>query len=116
MNYVNDCRIIGTIVSQPMLETSKGGKSYCKITVQTVKEWGEKRDEYNHQFTLFGKRAEAVCNTACVGFQCYIIGELTTREYNDREYMDFRVNQFALMTPVNGQDIEPQSQDEDEPF
>jgi single-strand DNA-binding protein len=88
---VNLAILLGRVGKDPMVGQTNGGKVVANFTVATSKKRPEGKSgnlvEYTewHNIVAYGRLAEVVRDYVKKGSQIHIIGENTTRSWDDKE-------------------------------
>lgn len=87
--------IAGNIGKAAELRTTQGGDSVASFSV-AVNDKRNKDQTYWFTCTLWGKRAQALSQYLTKGTKVTVQGDLTTREYEGRTYLEVNVADVAM--------------------
>lgn len=87
-----------------------GGSTVCNFSVGAQSGFGDKKKTEWISCGLWGRLGEAVADFLKKGVSVTVSGELSTREYNGKNYMEMRVNQIRIHGGGDGQQQAPQQQ------
>lgn len=84
-----------------------GGSTVCNFSVGAQSGFGDKKKTEWISCGLWGRLGESVADFLKKGVSVTVSGELSTREYNGKNYMEMRVNQIR----IHGANAQPQQQE-----
>lgn len=112
INKVNLCGYVG---GDPKVR-EVGETKVAQVTLATSRTWRDKKGEKQtetqwHNLVIWGKPAEVVEKYVTKGKLIQVFGELTYRNYDDKDGVkhyvtEIRVNEFVLMPQGNGNENE----------
>lgn len=108
MAGLNKVELIGRLGKDPEVRYMPNGDAVCNITVATSETWkdknsGERKEKTEwHRVVFFGKVAEIAGEYLHKGSQCFVMGKLQTREYDDKEGIT-RYTTEVVVDSFNGQ-------------
>ena len=73
-----------------------GGSTVCNFSVGAQSGFGDKKQTEWISCALWGRLGESVSEFLKKGVSVTVGGELSTREYNGKNYMELRVNQIRI--------------------
>lgn len=90
MSSVNKAILIGHLGQDPDIRQTNSGSSVANFSLATSKKYKDQQGEWKtktewHRVVVFGKSAEFVGNYFRKGTKAYVEGEITTKEWEDRE-------------------------------
>jgi len=90
MSGYNKAILVGNLGTDPELKAIDGGNSVLSFRMATSKNWVDKAGEKNektewHNVKIWGKRAEALNKYLSKGSKVFIEGEITTRQWEDKD-------------------------------
>ncbi len=90
MKSVNKVVLIGNVVRDPELKTTKNGQSVCSFDLATNREWKDKNGEKQelaefHHIVLWGTFAETCAKHVRKGKPLYIEGYLKTSSWEGKQ-------------------------------
>ena len=90
MEGLNQVTLIGNLGMEPELKFTQGGDAVLRMRLATTKKWLDKtgkRQEHTewHTVIVWGKRAEGLNKVLSKGSGIYVVGELNTRSWDDKD-------------------------------
>lgn len=86
------------------------GSTVCNFSVGAQSDFGDKKQTEWISCALWGRLGESVSEFLKKGVSVTVGGELSTREYNGKNYMELRVNQIRIHGGNAQQQQAPQQQ------
>ncbi len=88
MSSLNKVQLIGNIGKDIELQYTKGGASYCQLSLATTENWKNKKGERQtetewHRVIVWLKQAENIARYCAKGSKIYVEGKLKTRSWDD---------------------------------
>ena len=90
MSSLNQVTIIGRLGQDPELRYTKSGMAVCNLSLATNMNWIDKKGEKQqktewHRVIVWDKQAENCDQYLTKGRQIYVVGQLQTREWEDKD-------------------------------
>lgn len=82
--------------------TTQGGTDICSFSVAVDVGWGENKTTYWVDVSKFGKGAEGLSKILKKGDPVAVTGDLTTREYEGKTYLQCRADDVTLLGSKGG--------------
>jgi single-strand DNA-binding protein len=88
LSSLNKVQLIGNIGKDVELKYTKGGASYCQLSLATTETWTNKKGERQtetewHRVIVWLKQAENIARYCGKGSKIYVEGKLKTRSWDD---------------------------------
>lgn len=100
---MNKVTLVGRLGQDPELQTSQGGKSYCKFSIATNDGFGDNKKTNWHSCTAFGKVADIINQYTKKGSELAVSGTLDYNKHEDKIYTNILVNDFTFIGGNNSQ-------------
>jgi single-strand DNA-binding protein len=88
--------IAGNIGKDAVYKSTQGGTDLCNFTVAATVGYGDKEQTVWFDVTKWGKGTEKLASYLTKGRQVTVSGELSTREYEDKTYLQLRAEHIKL--------------------
>jgi len=89
MSSLNRVYILGTLGSRPILQSTKNGKSFCRMSLATDNHFHNGEEEKKttdwHTVHVFGRQAEAATQYLDKGRQVLVEGKIFSQALGDTE-------------------------------
>lgn len=108
MAGLNKVELIGRLGGDPETRYLTNGDAVTNISIATSETWkdkqsGEKKEKTEwHRVVFFGKVAEIAAKYLVKGSQCFVMGKLQTRKWQDQSGQD-RYTTEIVVDSFNGQ-------------
>jgi len=109
---MNKVILIGNLTKDPEMRTTTNGKQVASCSIATNKSYKDQSGQKQtiaqfHNLVVWGKPAEVFAQYLKKGSKVAIVGELQTRNYDDksgvkRYVTEVVVNEFEFLTPNTG--------------
>ena len=99
--------IAGRLGKNAEHKTTQGGTDICQFSVACDAGWGDNKTTYWVDVSKFGKGAEGLSRILKKGDPVAVIGDLTTREYNGKTYLQCRADDVTLQGSGRGERKQP---------
>lgn len=99
--------IAGNVGKDAELRQTNSGDAVCSFNV-AVTDRRNKDQTYWFTCTLWGKRAQALCQYLTKGQKLTVQGDLTTREYEGKTYLQINASDVVLQGAKGQQGQSPQ--------
>jgi single-strand DNA-binding protein len=96
---LNKAIIIGRITRDPELRTTANGVSVCNFTLAVNRRFKNANGEYDTDFincVAWRQQAELICKHFSKGSQLGIVGNIQTRNYDDKDGKKVFVTEVAV--------------------
>lgn len=112
-----NCVVTGNLGQDAELKFTPNGDPLCTFSVASnSKVKGEQVTTWV-RCTIWGKRGEAISKYLSKGTKVAVVGEFTTREYNDKTYFEVNIQQIDLMGGKGGAGRKDKEEEQEEdPF
>lgn len=109
---LNETIITGRFTDTPELKTTPSGKSVTSFTLANNTGYGDNERTNWIDCVAWNKSAENICKFFTKGSRITVVGELTTRQYEDkngnkRKAVEVLVNKFEFMDGRKEEKIDP---------
>lgn len=99
-------------------KTTQSGQELCSFPVAITIGYGENKSTVWVDVTKWGKGSEGLARILRKGSKVAVSGELSTREYDGKTYLQCRANDVTIMSSGNGGNMQTadkssNTQDED---
>lgn len=88
--------IAGNIGKDAVFKSTQGGQELCNFTVAAAIGYGDKEQTLWFDVTKWGKGTEKLSSFLTKGKQVTVSGELSTREYEGKTYLQLRAEHIKL--------------------
>jgi len=88
--------IAGNIGKDAVFKSTQGGQELCNFTVAATIGYGDKEQTLWFDVTKWGKGTEKLASFLTKGKQVTVSGELSTREYEGKTYLQLRAEHIKL--------------------
>lgn len=110
---LNSVTIIGRLGSDPRVKSGQYG-SMCSLSIATTRRFHSADGNVTESTmwipcSIFGKQADNAAKLLHKGDLVCIIGGVSVREANERQYFDVRVQEFQLLNRSNANNQRPQA-------
>lgn len=100
--------LAGNVGKDAQHKQTQGGTDICSFSVGVSTGYGENKATTWVDVTKWGKGAEGLARVLRKGSKVAVSGELSTREYNGKTYIQCRADTVTIMgTPQGGASHEP---------
>lgn len=99
----NGFHLVGRLAKDPEVLTSKAGKQYVKLLLETKEKKGQGYESEYHPLTVFGKTAEYVSQNAQLGTALYAEGRIESREYKEKYYTGLSAFRVEVFKPLDNE-------------
>ena len=86
----------GRIGKDAELRTTPNAKKVCSFSIATDVDFGDRKKTIWVNCSLWGKRGEALSQYLIKGTSVTAVGEMSTREYDGKTYVELNVREIAL--------------------
>lgn len=88
--------VAGRLGRDAQYKTTQGGAELCSFAVAADVGFGENKQTYWVDVTRWGKGAEGLSRHLLKGTSVTVTGDLSTREYEGKTYLQCRADEVAL--------------------
>ncbi len=88
--------IAGNVGKDAVFKSTQGGSDLCNFTVAATSGFGDKEQTIWFDVTKWGKGADKMASFLTKGKQVTVSGELSTREYEGKTYLQLRAEHIKL--------------------
>jgi single-strand DNA-binding protein len=88
--------IAGNIGKDAVYKSTQGGTDLCNFTVAATVGYGDKEQTVWFDVTKWGKGTDKLASYLTKGKQVTVSGELSTREYEGKTYLQLRAEHIKL--------------------
>lgn len=88
--------IAGNVGKDAVFKSTQGGADLCNFTVAATIGFGDKEQTIWFDVTKWGKGTDKLASYITKGKQVTVSGEMSTREYEGKTYLQLRAEQIKL--------------------
>lgn len=100
--------IAGNVGKDATFKSTQGGADLCNFTVAATIGYGDKEQTIWFDVTKWGKGTDKLASFITKGKQVTVSGELSTREYEGKTYLQLRADHIKLQGGKGEQASAPQ--------
>lgn len=89
--------LAGNIGKDAQFKQTQSGTDICSFGVGVTVGYGDNKSTVWVDVTKWGKGAQGLANILCKGSRVTVSGELSTREHNNKTYLQCRADHVTIM-------------------